>query len=494
MLFSAADQSIALQLLIDSYPVMVSSLCTFGIIDFILFFFVGKLQVANSIDVFAGVSLAQMFGNVTCLSLLWGLASAVETLGSQANGAGRYREVGIILQRSVLLVGLSAVPLACVWLSAPALFRHFGIASDVCDIVRVCLHVRLFELPGNVIICSFECFLTAIGTTTPLLYANVTLNLVFALFCYISVFVFEWSYVSIAWSHVAALYCCLLVEMVLAFGHVRVRDILLRKPLCWCEATCDLHACATFMGLGLYGAIMLCCEWWAYELLTMFAGFLGTPEVAAQSIIFATINIVYSVPYGLGSMVTSGIGNHLGRGEVHEAGRLAYVAYYLVAAVESLLSLGVYCFCNQYLHLYTSDLTVLQITVDTIPLVAALVVCDGLQTMGSSILKGAGKQDIGAAINFMSFYVIGVPLSWYTCFHNGWGVTGLVFGMTVANLLQVVLHASMFWAWSDYIFVHNEDLLVEDDGCLSIEEGQLLMVGGKNVPYTSIDPVEGRNI
>ena len=38
--------------------------------------------------VFAGVSLANMFVNVTCLSLLIGMSSAVETLGSQHNGAG----------------------------------------------------------------------------------------------------------------------------------------------------------------------------------------------------------------------------------------------------------------------------------------------------------------------------------------------------------------------------------------------------------------------
>lgn len=39
--------------------------------------------------VFAGISLANMFVNVSCLSLLIGMSSAVETLGSQHNGAGK---------------------------------------------------------------------------------------------------------------------------------------------------------------------------------------------------------------------------------------------------------------------------------------------------------------------------------------------------------------------------------------------------------------------
>lgn len=38
--------------------------------------------------VFAGISLGNMFANVTCFSLLIGMSSAIETLGSQHNGAG----------------------------------------------------------------------------------------------------------------------------------------------------------------------------------------------------------------------------------------------------------------------------------------------------------------------------------------------------------------------------------------------------------------------
>jgi hypothetical protein len=40
--------------------------------------------------VFAGISLANMFVYVTRLSLLLGMSSAVETLGSKHNGAGTH--------------------------------------------------------------------------------------------------------------------------------------------------------------------------------------------------------------------------------------------------------------------------------------------------------------------------------------------------------------------------------------------------------------------
>lgn len=40
--------------------------------------------------VFAGISLGNMFASVTCFSLLVGMSSAIETLGSQHNGAGMH--------------------------------------------------------------------------------------------------------------------------------------------------------------------------------------------------------------------------------------------------------------------------------------------------------------------------------------------------------------------------------------------------------------------
>jgi hypothetical protein len=45
-----------------------------------------------------------MFANVSCLSILIVMSSAVEILGSQHNGAGNYKEVGIVLQRSILIL------------------------------------------------------------------------------------------------------------------------------------------------------------------------------------------------------------------------------------------------------------------------------------------------------------------------------------------------------------------------------------------------------
>ncbi|KAL5394762.1 hypothetical protein PMIN04_011739 [Paraphaeosphaeria minitans] len=64
----------------------------------------------------AAVSLATMTANITGLAVYEGLATSLDTLCAQAYGGGRKEQVGLHLQRMVLLMLLVTIPIAAVWL------------------------------------------------------------------------------------------------------------------------------------------------------------------------------------------------------------------------------------------------------------------------------------------------------------------------------------------------------------------------------------------
>jgi len=57
----------------------------------------------------------------------------------------------------------------------------------------------------------------------------------------------------------------------------------------WCE----------FLKLGVPGTTMQCAEWWAFELLALFAGMLGTHQLSAQVAIINIIGLIYMIPLGV---------------------------------------------------------------------------------------------------------------------------------------------------------------------------------------------------
>ena len=184
----------------------------------------------------------------------------------------------------------------------------------------------------------------------------------------------------------------------------------------------------------------------------MFAGLLGTAAVDSQAIIFVTLELLYCVPGGLGTMTTSIVGNHLGACQWEEVRRVCTVSLGVTLVIETGIALLLYLFGSPYIRLYTDDSLVLSITMDALPWLTVFVIGDGLQQIGSSILKGAGQQFIGAWINFIAFYAVGLPLSWHVCFYWGYGVTGLIIGLGCANWLQVGCHLILVYRCEQLVF------------------------------------------
>lgn len=138
------------RLLRSSVPIMISLFFSISALNLILFMFAGtyvdEATSSGATDqsaVFAGVSLCTMFTNVSFLSVLIGLASAVETLGSQNNGAGNFAETGYTLQRSILILSCISIPVVFTWLNADVIFGYIGVAPDVCAVIRVYMRVRV---------------------------------------------------------------------------------------------------------------------------------------------------------------------------------------------------------------------------------------------------------------------------------------------------------------------------------------------------------------
>lgn len=66
-------------------------------------------------DILAAAGLGNVWMNVSANSILFGLATALETLSSQANGAKNYPRVGILLQRSICISLVVVIPISIIW-------------------------------------------------------------------------------------------------------------------------------------------------------------------------------------------------------------------------------------------------------------------------------------------------------------------------------------------------------------------------------------------
>jgi hypothetical protein len=85
-------------------------------------------------------------------------------------------------------------------------------------------------------------------------------------------------------------------------------------------------------------------------------------------------------------------------------------------------------------------------------IIAIFTFADGAQGVLSGILRGAGKQSYGAAINFVSYYCLALPLAWHLTFYTSMGVAGLMTGISTAVSSQSIIFLSLLWFQRESMF------------------------------------------
>ncbi len=82
-------------------PVMAGQILSFSV-NTITLIFVGHYDS----QAMAGCALANMFCICTGYSIMFGLQTYMDSMASQAFGAGNFRLVGLLMQRGVIMVSL----------------------------------------------------------------------------------------------------------------------------------------------------------------------------------------------------------------------------------------------------------------------------------------------------------------------------------------------------------------------------------------------------
>ncbi|KAL6175640.1 hypothetical protein ACLB2K_052279 [Fragaria x ananassa] len=207
---------------------------------------------------------------------------------------------------------------------------------------------------------------------------------------------------------------------------------------------------ATFLRLAIPLAVMVCLEMWSFELIVLLSGLLPNPEletsvlsisVTYQNILIFTLNtaaMVWMIPFGLSSALSTRVSNELGAGHPKTA-RLSVCVVLVMAITEgSLVGLVLILIRNFWGYAYSNETEVVDYLAAMMPILASSNFLDGLQCVLSGTARGCGWQKIGAYVNLGSYYLVGIPLAVLMAFFLHIGGKGLWLGIICALIVQVL--------------------------------------------------------
>lgn len=445
--------------------------------NFVLMIFAGHSPSKNPplAVVFAGVALSNIYCNVTYRSIIIGMTGAVETLGSQANGARDYRQVGLTLQRSIFICGCISLSSCFFWWYSESIFLVLGMDPAVSKVASTFIRIRMFEIPMGCFTESYEKYLMSIGVMTPPLWGNTALNIGCICFAYLFLYAFEFGYEFLGVAWVIAQMCDGVAMVWAASNHSNVKRTIVTK-VDWSELF-KWDKLKEFVTLGIPGTLQLCSEWWGFEILTVMAGWLGTYELSAQTIILQCAALFFMIPLGLGIATASIVGNALGAQRREFSIKMSILSIRLLVVVELCMVVIIMLLGRSLGQIFTNDEDILNVTQEVIPYLGLFGLFDGIQGVCSGILRGTGNQMIGAITNLIAFYVIGLPCAYLFTFRYNIGVPGLILGISIGVFFQSFALLYLIYYRQDMIFVYRNQQNEGVDGNTSIDTSTLQEYG-----------------
>ncbi|XP_068945711.1 multidrug and toxin extrusion protein 2 [Petaurus breviceps papuanus] len=385
----------------------------------------GKLELAS-------VTLAVAFVNICGVSVGYGMASACDTLMSQTYGTTNKKHVGVILQRGILILLLCCFPCWALFINTEQILLFLRQNPDVCRITQEYVMFFLPALPA-IFLYSLEAkYLQNQGIVWPQVLSSILGNGFNALANYIFVYVLHMGVPGSALANTIAQY----IQVVILFLYVVVRKLYLETWGGW-SLQC-LEEWETFLSLAIPGMLMICVEWWAYEIGSLLIGLLSVVELSAQSIIYEVSTVAYMIPLGFGSAVCVRVGNALGAGDIHAAKRSAATGVLCTVGIFLVIGSLLAIFKDVLAKIFTTDEEVGTLVSWVMPVYIVYNLFESLCCVCGAVLRGTGKLVFGATVNAIGYYAIGLPIGAMLVFVIKIGVIGLWLGMLVCVILVTI--------------------------------------------------------
>ena len=134
------------------------------------------------------VSLCQVFVDVTGYFLHFAIASALDTLASQAFGARRFRHLGVVLQRSVLIHLCISIPISIFWINMGNLLIVLHQSIEFVSLANQFMLVSIWINPAYALLIPCMKILQMQNIVLPSAVIVMLGNLVEGVLCYLLVY------------------------------------------------------------------------------------------------------------------------------------------------------------------------------------------------------------------------------------------------------------------------------------------------------------------
>lgn len=205
--------------------------------------------------------------------------------------------------------------------------------------------------------------------------------------------------------------------------------------------------------LGLPIGMTTVCEVSLFAASSVMMGWLGTVTLAAHGIVITVAAAAFMVHLGLSNVATIRAGNAYGRGDRAHMARGALVVFLLSLAIACITVTAFLVVPEPVISLFIEPddparPAILIVGVQLLAIAALFQLVDGAQVIALGLLRGVQDTAVPMMIAILSYWAVGLSVSYLLGFVLGWGGVGVWLGLTAGLASAALLLMLRFWGKS----------------------------------------------
>ena len=377
-----------------------------------------------------------------------GFAFAVTPLVAAAAERGDDVEVRRVTRMGVWLSVIYGAFVMIPFFWTEGILLWIGQEPDVAALGHDYLIIALWGMIPALIVMTLKSYLAALEHTAIILWGTVAAAVLNAALNYVLIFGnFGAPEMGIKGAAIASVVLhCVTVGIFLVYGlRVLPQYKLLQNVL-----RPDNEIMKRVFLLGVPIGITSLAEGGLFSASAIMMGWIGELELAAHGIAIQLASLTFMVHIGLSQVATIRAGRALGRGDrasLKLGGAMAFVLSGIFALVTVLVFLAI---PEMLVSLFLSPdepdrVAVIAVGVALIAMAALFQVVDAAQVMALGLLRGVQDTAVPMVMATVSYWVIGLPVSYVLAFTLEIGPVGLWLGLVVGLSVAAVLLNWRFW-------------------------------------------------
>jgi len=421
-------------------PVMVGMVASFGM-NFVDTIMAGRLP-DKEIALAAIATGGAIWSAVLMFTI--GLTMAIQPVVAQLDGADKRAEAGVAARQGLWIALAVAVPFVVVLLNGRFVLQGIGIDVDIIPTAVKYLDALSWGAPAMCVLLLLRFFSEGTGHTRPTMYIGLMGIILNVPFNYVLMFgklglpALGAQGTGYATSLVICIQLLTMFVYISKHHHFRPYELFARWDWPQWSAIKKLVRIGLPIGTGIF------VEGSLFVGAALLIARLGPIPASAHLVAINFSALMFMVPLGLASAITTRVGNALGRGEP-QAARYAGLIGMVIMLGSQTLSASLMLLVPEFIvGIYTDDAAITTIAVSLLFFSAIFQYADGIQICAAGALRGLKDTLVPMFINIVSYLLIGLSVGYYLTFYGNMGPAGMWIGMIVGLSFGAALLLSRF--------------------------------------------------